>query len=133
MHTLRDVEVYRDDRRWMIEVPAIDGLTQARRVSEIEEQAVSLIATMLDVAPSAVQIRVTSIKVGDVDALGIADHVRAARTEAAEAEARAQSAMAQAIQALAGVAPTRDVGEMLGVSHQRVFNCPRHVQGMTKA
>ena len=34
MHTTYDVVVTREDRWWMIAVPAIDGLTQARRVTE---------------------------------------------------------------------------------------------------
>ncbi len=45
-----DVNVTRDGRWWMVEVPAIDGLTQARRISEVEEMARSLIAIELDIA-----------------------------------------------------------------------------------
>lgn len=115
-----DVDVYRDERWWMIEVPAIDGLTQARRIGEIEEQAASLIAVTLDVAPSEVQVRVRSIKVGDVDALALSEHVRQARADAVAAEERAVKLTEDAARTLALLAPTRDVGEMLGVSHQRV-------------
>lgn len=115
-----DVDVYRDERWWMIEIPAVEGLTQARRVGEIKDQAVSLIATVLDVAPSTVEVRVRSMRIGDVDALSIAEEVRKAREEAEAAEARATRATTEAARALAALAPTRDVGEMLGVSHQRV-------------
>jgi hypothetical protein len=116
-----EVNVTRDGRWWMIEVPAIDGLTQARRVSEIEDQAKSLIATMLDVAASEVEIEVASVMVGEVDALALATQVREARRAAAEAEEQAAKAMSGAVTALVGEqAPVRDIGELLGVSHQRV-------------
>lgn len=115
-----DVQVTREGRWWMIEVPALDLLTQARRVSEIEDQAVSIIAMELDVPASQVEVVVRSVKVGDVDALVLAQEARRLRSEAEAAEARAAEATAAAARSLAKVAPTRDVGEFLGVSHQRV-------------
>jgi hypothetical protein len=39
-----EIEVTRDGRWWMIHVPEIDQLTQARHAGEIEEMAQSLIA-----------------------------------------------------------------------------------------
>lgn len=51
-----DVNVYREGEWWMIEVPAIDGLTQAVNNGEVQAQAISLIATTLDVDPAAVEI-----------------------------------------------------------------------------
>jgi hypothetical protein len=39
-----DIEVTRDDRWWMIHVPEIDRLTQARHRGEIEEMALEYIA-----------------------------------------------------------------------------------------
>ena len=116
-----DVNVYRDGRWWMIEVPSIDALTQARRVSEIKDQAVSLIATYLDVPLSQVEIKVVSMKIDDVDALALVEHVKAAREAAAKAEAQAREQTREAVRMLTEHdAPMRDVGELLGVSHQRV-------------
>jgi hypothetical protein len=43
MHTY-EIEVYRDGRWWMIDVPEIDQLTQARHAGEIELMAHELIA-----------------------------------------------------------------------------------------
>ncbi len=34
-----EIEVYRDDCWWMIRIPAVDGLTQARRLSEVDYMA----------------------------------------------------------------------------------------------
>ena len=56
-----DVNVTRDGRWWMIEVPELDLLTQARRVDEITDQAVSLISAWLDVAPSEVEVRIAGL------------------------------------------------------------------------
>ena len=116
-----DVRVYREGRWWMIEVPVIDALTQARRVSEIKDQAVSLIASSLDVPASQVEIKVVSMKIDDVDALALVEHVKAAREAAEKAEAQARAETREAVRTLTEHdAPMRDVGELLGVSHQRV-------------
>ncbi len=115
-----DINVYRDGRWWMVEIPALDGLTQARRVGEVEEMARSYIAATLDVPLSEVEVEVSSVKVGEVDALAIAEHVRELRAKADAAEADAVEAMRTAVGTLVTVAPVRDVGELLGVSHQRV-------------
>jgi hypothetical protein len=47
MHEYK-VEVTRDGRWWMIHVPEIDQLTQARRIGEIVPMAESLIAISTD-------------------------------------------------------------------------------------
>ena len=44
-----EAEVYQDGKWWMIRVPAINGLTQARNEGEIEEMARELIAVTKDV------------------------------------------------------------------------------------
>lgn len=121
-----DIHVSRDGRWWMIEVPAIDGLTQARRVSEIEDMAISLIATVADVPASEVEVVIKSVAVGDVDALQVAREVERLRADAQAAEVRASEAARMAVRDLvARQAPTRDIGELLGVSHQRVSQLAR--------
>ena len=47
MHEYK-VEVTREGRWWMINVPEIDQLTQARRITEIVPMAESLIAVRID-------------------------------------------------------------------------------------
>ncbi len=44
-----DVTVTRDGSWWMVEIPALDGLTQARRLSEVTEMSRSYVAVTLDV------------------------------------------------------------------------------------
>lgn len=52
------VEVYRDGPWWMVAVPAIDGLTQARDRTEVELMARELIALETNVEPNDVSIEV---------------------------------------------------------------------------
>jgi uncharacterized protein YggE len=120
MHEYK-VEVERDGRWWIIHVPEIDQLTQARRIDEIEDMARSLIAISTDVPAEDItmQIRITVPPYGDVGAA--AERVRALRKQAAEAEERAAHEVADYVRRLtkAGI-PVRDTAELLGVSPQRV-------------
>jgi hypothetical protein len=57
MHTY-EVEVYRDGRFWMIRIPELDGLTQARWPGEIRRMARSYIAVSTDTPIRDVAVRV---------------------------------------------------------------------------
>jgi hypothetical protein len=121
------VEVTRDDRWWMIHVPDIDGLTQARRISEIEDMARSLIAISTDTPIADVAVGIHSITVPELgDIAGRAQYVRDLRARAAEAEARAAGEAIHYAQSLteAGI-PVRDIAELLGVSPQRISQLSR--------
>lgn len=126
------VNVYREDRWWMIDVPELDGhrgadglinvgsLTQARHYADIEQEARDFICTVVDAAPSAVDLDVHI----DVDGLDVGDAaaaIAADRATAKEAEARAISRSTEVAQRLsaAGV-PMREIAEIVGVTHQRV-------------
>jgi hypothetical protein len=121
MHDYK-VEVSRDGRWWMISVPEIDQLTQARRISEIEDMARSLIAISTDKPLTDIAVHITSINVpefGDIAAR--AREIEAARGAALRASAAAQRAAAEYAQDLAkaGV-PVRDAAALLHVSPQRI-------------
>lgn len=116
------VEVTREGRWWMVYVPEIDQLTQARRVAEIVPQAESLIAISTDQPLTDIAVRVVSITVpglGDVAARGHA--LVDARNAAAHATEAAQHDAAEYARELgdAGV-PVRDTAELLHVTAQRV-------------
>jgi hypothetical protein len=53
-----DIEVSRDGRWWMIHIPELDGLTQARHEGEIEEMARDYIAVTTDVPIAEIGVRV---------------------------------------------------------------------------
>ena len=115
-----EAHVTRDGKWWMIYVPAVDGLTQARRISDVTRMAKELIAVTLDVPLSTVDVHVASLVVDGVDVLERARQVRAAREQAAKLESEAVDGAAALAHELAdeGV-PVRDIGEVLGVSYQR--------------
>lgn len=131
MHTYQ-VNVTREDRWWMITVPELHGYkdaagainltdtTQARRLSEVPGQALDFICTVTDKAPSevGVQINIAIDGIGDVTMR--ADKVRKDRELAERYATAAQEEAKELARDLAahGVA-VRDVGEVLGMSHQR--------------
>ncbi|MFP1155534.1 HicB family toxin-antitoxin system [Mycobacterium sherrisii] len=116
------VEVTRDGRWWMISVPEIDGITQARRISEIEEMARSLIAISTDQPLSGIAVNIASIDVPGIgDIQGGAAHLIQQRAELAAAAKSAQRSTGAFVNALtaAGI-PVRDAGELLDLSPQRI-------------
>lgn len=106
---------------WMIEVPEIDGLTQARRLGDVEEMARELIAVTLDVPLDDVEVAVTVTAVGDVDVAEVLGKIRDERAEAARLERQASTEIRELARELASTElAMRDIGTILGVSHQRV-------------
>ena len=114
------VQVTREGRWWMVHVPDIDGLTQARRLAEVEPMARSLVAITLDVDPDSFDL---SIETTSIDGVEVADRLAHAREDQRKAEELTAAAAAE-VRAIArdlagkGV-PLRDIGVVLGVSHQR--------------
>ncbi|WP_100485974.1 hypothetical protein [Mycobacteroides abscessus] len=53
-----DIQVTRDGKWWMINVPEIDQLTQARHDGEVEQMARELIASWLDISMEDVAVHV---------------------------------------------------------------------------
>lgn len=121
MHEYK-VEVVRDGRWWMIHVPEIDGLTQARRIDEIEDMARSLIAISTDTPLSEIGVHVVSVTVSGIgDIADTAQRIERLRRQAEELEVQAADAAKQYARDLTreGV-PVRDTASLLGVSPQRI-------------
>ena len=115
------VVITRDGRWWMISVPEIDGLTQARRLADVEQMARELIAVTLDVRLSEVAVEVTF---GDIDGIPVGSCIQTISSERAEAARLEEDAAAKTKtlvkELVAHKVPLRDIGEMLGLSFQRV-------------
>jgi len=114
------VMALRDERWWLLRVPELDVVTQTRRLARAERTARDLIATWLGADPESFDVEVVPA-VGDevIDRL-IGEAVEA-RAVAARQSSRASALTDQVVQRLvAKGVPMRDVGEMLGISHQRV-------------
>ena len=114
------VTARREGRWWELRVPDLDLVTQSRRLARAEATARDLIATWLDVDPRSFDVQVLPA-VGDdgLDRL-ISDAVDA-RAAAERESGRAKALTDEVVNRLvARGVPMRDIGEMLGISHQRV-------------
>lgn len=56
-----DVEVSREGRWWMVRIPEIDGLTQARSEDQVRRMARDYIALTLDVPAGSFELRVKAV------------------------------------------------------------------------
>lgn len=113
-----DASVVLDGKFWVIEVPEINRVTQARSLREAEVMAADLISIMTGEDPEAFDVVLTVNLPGHVKGLlALANH---RREEAAAATASAAFASRLAADALAELGLSlRDIGVALGVSHQR--------------
>lgn len=115
------VDVMRSGGWWAISVPALPGVfSQCRRLEQAEEHAREAIALGLDIEPDSVtEVDLRIEPPADVaEILGELEH---AETEAREAADRATRLRRKAAAALAERGfPMRDIGRLIGVSHQRV-------------
>lgn len=120
-HTRRPVweaTAFLDGKFWIIEIPAIDGITQARSVKEIDVMVRDYISIMTETAPDSFDVNMRLLLPDDVAATlkragelrDIADN---ARKEAAAESRRAAKALR------ASGLTVRDIGAALGVSFQR--------------
>lgn len=116
-----EVTVSREGRWWMVAVPEIDGLTQARRLDEVERMAREYIAVSTDVPVSKVAVDVSGIEAGGRDLLEAKTLVDGLRRRAKDLEALVAELTREVASVLTDVdVPVRDVSSVLGVSHQRV-------------
>ena len=115
------VEAVRSGGWWAITVPDLRGVfSQAKRLDRVEATAREAIAMMLDideseVGPIDVQVQPPAAVVELLDELHRSVSV-AEEASASAARARREAAM---LLSDAGL-PMRDIGQLLGISHQRV-------------
>jgi len=112
------IDVSREGRWWMVAVPELDLLTQARNIAEVERMARSIISLALEVALDTFSIDVHVD--AHVDYESVLKRVQERRRHAKELEAQATQDVVAAAKALAREGLTvRDIGQLLQVSHQR--------------
>lgn len=118
--------VSRDGRFWLIAVTrdgVTFGLTQARKLGEVEPMARDLIATILDEPADAVPLTITFAS----EIAELTTPVFAARANAETAKGRAEDATrAAARQLLDKGVSVRDAATLLGVSASWVSVLTRH-------
>jgi hypothetical protein len=121
------VVVAREGKWWMVHVPDLDALTQARRLGEVESMARSLIALILDVAPDSIAIAVELEAVEDIQITERLDRLHADQAAAVAAEDKARTEIRALARDLADRGVTvRDIGTMLDVSFQRAQQLISH-------
>jgi predicted RNase H-like HicB family nuclease len=111
--------VERDDRWWLVKSPDVAGaLAQVKRIEHAREAIRDVISLILDVPVEEVEVAI-ELELGDV-ALDVREATEL-RQQAEELQARASRRMREAASILAGLGMTiRDIGTLLGVTHQRV-------------
>ncbi|WP_308466674.1 hypothetical protein [Rathayibacter soli] len=113
--------VTRDGKWWMISIPELNGLTQARRLAEAELMAKEYVAVTLDLPIESISVALTVERVGAIE--DIAKTLERIHSEREQASWLERDATAKAAELARGLAqqgvPLRDVGTLLGVSHQR--------------
>lgn len=115
------VTATREGKWWEISVMGLDEVTQARKVADIEQNARALIAVTKDVPIDEVRVGVDLV-VGDLDRVAQrAGEIHLTRERAERMREEATAAAEKLAKELedAGV-PMRDIGTILGLSHQRV-------------
>ena len=108
----------RDGKVWLVHVPEVDRYTQARSLREAGVMAADLVAIMTDSDPGSFDVTVT-VELPSA-ARTYLERAHEQRERAAEANAAAADYSRKAARELADAGLTmRDIGQALGVSHQR--------------
>jgi hypothetical protein len=114
------VSVSREGKWWMVAIPEINGLTQARRLSEAQKMAQEYIAVTLDASPGSFEVDLRIDNVAGVDVAGALAEIRDERERVAALEIENRERAKQLAKSLAAASvPVRDIGTMMGVSFQR--------------
>lgn len=116
-----EATVTREGKWWIVRIPEINGLTQARRLSEAPLMAREYIAVTLDLPIDVVDVVASVDSIGAVTGISsVLDSVVTEREQAAALEQHARRQMTELAKALAAESvPVRDIGTVLQVSHQR--------------
>lgn len=111
---------YLDGKWWMVEIPEVNGLTQAKKLTEVTLMAREFIAVTLDIPMDSFEIEMTVERVHDLDIAQRVAKIQSEKALAAEYERQATEESQILARDLAKQKLTvREIGVILGVSHQR--------------
>lgn len=116
--TIYPIDVYLEDNIWVINIPTLDGVTQAYKWNEIPLMAKEFISLTTDIPENEIELEVKNIS---IDNTNIISEALQARKVAQEASIKAGDLTVNAVRALRkkGLSLS-ETGAVLGVSHQRV-------------
>lgn len=121
MSTVRTLNAtaYKEGKWWMISIPEIDGLSQAKTVESVPTVAADLAAIVLDVPEESVKVNITYRLPEDAAALDAQWHEAKAQVATAEAEASAKLAeLARTLKAENWT--LKDIAAVTGYTFQRI-------------
>ncbi|MEY4296422.1 MAG: hypothetical protein RL016_268 [Actinomycetota bacterium] len=111
---------YLEGKWWMVEVPELNGLTQARKLTEVTQMTRELISAQLDIPIDSFELEMTIERVNDLDIADRVAKIQAEKARALELERQATAEAQELARELADAKLTvREIGVILGVSHQR--------------
>jgi hypothetical protein len=126
-----DVEIFREGRWWIAVVPGVRGAVgQYTRLSQIEADMREGLAFVLDTPEDKFDIAVT-VKLEPASQRAV-DGLAVAEARLAEALEARDAARFKAIETLSYLAD-RDVGELMGISYQRVAQLRAEAAALAKA
>lgn len=122
MSTNYQATASREGKWWMIRIPAIDGLTQAKKLEDAELMAREYIAASEDIELDDVEVALTVDTVGGVT--GISDRVERLNTYRNQLTHLESAVVTESVSLAKDLhacgLPMREIGQVLHLSHQRV-------------
>lgn len=119
-----NVEITSEGRWWRIHIPEIDGLTQARRLTEAHTMARDTLRSIAGYRLREINVEVTSVRIEEPDfreLLESATQIKHIRAQATELEREsAERAREYAHWLVSHGIPVRDIAALLEISPQRV-------------
>lgn len=122
----------REEGFWVVEIPELNLVTQARRLSEIERMARSIISLQQEVSGDAFDLEIDIQLPRKVQSE--LSRARDLRRQAAEKNREAARLSRDAVRQLHDQGMSmREVGDALGISHQRVKQLVDGSRGLASA
>ena len=135
MSTKRREKIYRatverEPGWWVITVPELDLVTQARRIRDIQPMASDLVAAWLDADPADIRVEVEDF----TPPAAVRDQMDRAKRLLGQATREQQEAARLASDAVSVLVDElgltlRDAAQLLGISHQRVAQLHQRGRG----
>ncbi len=118
---LYTAHVYREGKWWLIALPGVAGVAKARRLADVEMAARRYLRTKGEPEDAEIVVRTVIDRVGELTDIGDrALRIRHLRADSERARAEVIVLATELAQQLAQAhVPVRDIGTILGISHQR--------------
>lgn len=122
--------VEREPGWWIVRVPELDLVTQARRIGDIQRMATDVVAAWLDVDPAIVHVEIEGFTppAAVIDQMEQAKRLLSKATREQEEAGRLASDAVRVLVDELGLT-LRDAAEILGISHQRVAQLRHRTKG----